>query len=187
MIASIQNNHANLSEIINIYRNDEVGALVKGVNVFLGELQVIIEEIKGTSGELRNNFGNVDESINIVNGNAENISSVMEGLAATMEEVAATVEDISGNVNLVNTEVVEISKDSEEVVEYSSRMTSRAEQIETDSVISKEKAEELISEIILSLEDSINKSKSVQEINRLTEEILSYIFANKFIGFECIN
>ncbi|MCR5545140.1 MAG: methyl-accepting chemotaxis protein [Lachnospiraceae bacterium] len=173
MIASIQNNHANLSERINIYRNDEVGALVKGINVFIGELQVIIEEIKGTSGELRNNFGNVDESVSIVNGNAENILSVMEGLAATMEEVAATVGDISGNVNLVNTEVVEISKDSEEVVEYSSGMTSRAEQIETDSVVSKEKAEELISEIILSLEDSINKSKSVQEINRLTEEMLN--------------
>lgn len=173
IVDNLKKSQVDLSQRIPIYCRDEVGTLVNGINVFIEELQNIIDDIQNTSENLSLSFDNVDESVSVVNGNAEGISAVMEELAATMEEVAATVNDITEYVHNVKNDMRDISLDSEEVLQFSGKMQVRAEEIEAGAISNKSSAEELINGIVASLETSINNSKNVQEINLLTDEILS--------------
>lgn len=173
IVDEVKNSQADLHKRISVHSNDEVGTLVSGINLFIETLQAIIENIRDTSQNLTESFTHVDSSVGAVNENAEGISAVMEELAATMEEVAATLGDITGHVNKVNGDMGDIASDSDEVLQFATTMSVRAEEIETEAVTSKSKAEDLIHEIVASLETSIDNSKSVQEINLLTEEILN--------------
>lgn len=173
MISDIKNNHADLNKRINVYSKDEVGTLVGGINVFIEALQEIINNIRTTADNLTSSFGHVDTSVGVAKDSSEDISAVMEELAATMEEVTATLSDIRERVEGVNTDMNYITTESDQVCEFSDKMRKRAEDIEKEAVESKASAEELIKHIVEALQVSIENSKSVQEVNSLTEEILN--------------
>lgn len=173
LISDVKRSQADLNKRITVYSNDEVGTLILGINIFIEALQEIIENIRNTAGKLTGSFKHVETSISVVNGSAADIAAVMEELAATMQEVTATLGIIRDRVVSVNSNMSNIMCETNKVCGFSESMKTRAEEIEAKAVLSKTSVEKLIKDIVASLEISINNSKSVQEVNTLTNEILN--------------
>ncbi len=173
MVRDVQNDQADLTKRITVYKKDEAGVLVNGVNTFIEALQGIISEIRGSVSQLNTTFANVVSSVENVNGSAGDISAVMEELAATMEEVSATLSGVNEHVNNVGQEMEQLAANSTGILNYAGEMQTRAAQLENTAVSNKSTTEGMIQEIITSLQQAIENSRSVEEVNALTDEILN--------------
>ena len=172
IIEQIDNNKGDLTERISIKSNDEVGQLVTGVNRFIEQLQGIMIKIRSESTHLNELVSNITNEINDSNENAGNISATMEELSASMEEVAATLDEITNGSQDILTSAKEMSSMAEEGKEYVGQIKCRAINVRNDAETSKSTTTELMSGIRSLLEVAIENSRSVEQINALTNDIL---------------
>ena len=173
MVDEVNNAAADLTKRISVNQKDEIGSLVEGVNTFIEALQHVIAEIRDSSVHLNSAFAAVTNSVNSVNGNATDISAVMEELSATMEEVSATLANVNERVERAGQGMDRISEQSEHILHYATEMQDRATQLENTAVTNKDTTSTMIQEILSTLQQAIENSKSVEEVNALTDEILN--------------
>lgn len=173
MVDEVNNAAADLTKRISVNQKDEIGSLVEGVNTFIEALQHVIAEIRDSSVHLNSAFAAVTDSVTSVNGNATDISAVMEELSATMEEVSATLANVNERVERAGQGMDRISEQSEHILHYATEMQDRATQLENTAVTNKDTTATMIQEILGTLQQAIENSKSVEEVNALTDEILN--------------
>lgn len=173
VVDKLENNCGDLSERITVRTKDEIGRLVNGMNKFMDVLQRVIGDVVESSNGLRENFAVVEKSIGLVNDRSCDVSAVMQELSASMQEVSATLVTIDKNVKDVDDSVAEFAKSSENILAYSDDMQHRASELEKNAVESRQTTGEMIREIIENLKKAIDNSKSVEQVEGLTNEILS--------------
>lgn len=173
MVDEVNNAAADLTKRISVNQRDEIGSLVEGVNTFIEALQNVIAGIRDSSVYLNSAFAAVTDSVTSVNGNATDISAVMEELSATMEEVSATLANVNERVERAGQGMDRISEQSEHILHYASEMQDRATKLENTAVTNKDTTSTVIQEILSTLQQAIENSKSVEEVNALTDEILN--------------
>lgn len=173
MVDEVNNAAADLTKRISVNQKDEIGSLVEGVNTFIEALQNVIAGIRDSSVHLNSAFAAVTDSVTSVNGNATDISAVMEELSATMEEVSATLANVNERVERAGQGMDRISEQSEHILHYATEMQDRATQLENTAVTNKDTTSTMIQEILSTLQQAIENSKSVEEVNALTDEILN--------------
>ena len=172
IIEKIDKNEGDLTERIEVKTKDEVGQLVTGVNGFIEQLQGIMVKIRNESTHMNELVGNITKGINDSNENASNISATMEELSASMEEVAATLDEItSGSQNVLNS-ANEMSDMAESGKEYVGGIKGRAINVRSEAEESKSTTTEMMSGIRDLLKVAIDNSRSVDQINALTNDIL---------------
>ena len=173
MVDEVNNAAADLTKRISVNQKDEIGSLVEGVNTFIEALQNVIAGIRDSSVHLNSAFAAVTDSVTSVNGNATDISADLEELSATMEEVSATLANVNERVERAGQGMDRISEQSEHILHYASEMQDRATKLENTAVTNKDTTSTMIQEILSTLQQAIENSKSVEEVNALTDEILN--------------
>lgn len=173
VVEKLENNCGNLNERILVRTKDEIGLLVKGINKFMDVLQSVIGDVVKSSGGLKESFADVEKSITRVNDNSCDVSAVMQQLSASMQEVSATLITIDKNVSDVDSSVDEFEKSSEDILEYSNEMQQRATELEQNAIDSRKTTGDMVGEIIEKLKKAIDNSRSVEQVENLTNEILS--------------
>ena len=172
IIEKIENNEGDLTERIQVKTKDEVGQLVTGVNGFMEQLQGIMVKIRDESTHMNELVNNITAGINDSNENASSISATMEELSASMEEVAATLDEITtGSQDILNS-ANEMSDMAETGKEYVGGIKGRAIEVRSEAETSKTTTTEMLSGIRELLEIAIENSRSVEQINALTNDIL---------------
>ena len=172
IIEKIDNNEGDLTERIQVKTKDEVGQLVTGVNGFLAQLQGIMVKIRDESLHMNELVNNITDGINDSNESAASISATMEELSAGMEEVAATLDEItSGSQDILNS-ANDMSEMAETGKEYVGGIKGRAINVRSEAETSKSTTTEMMSGIRELLEVAIENSRSVEQINALTNDIL---------------
>ncbi len=172
IIQKIENNEGDLTERIAAKTQDEVGELVKGVNSFIGQLQLIMQKIQKESLHMNELVNNITGGINHSNENASNVSATMEELSASMEEVSATLAQITEGTEEILKASRAMSSRAENGAGYVREMKGRAEDVKNLAAGSKESTNRMLDSIRLLLKNAIENSKSVDKINELTGDIL---------------
>jgi len=173
IITKLEGNEIDLSVRIPVESKDEIGNLVKGINKFMEVLQNVIGDMVDNSNKLKSSFDGVISSVDKANSSSCDVSAVMEQLSASMEEVSATISGIDKNVKEVDESIEAFTLASKGVLEYSEEMQARAEELEQSAVDSQKSTQTVVGEIIESLKTAIEHSKSVEQVENLTNEILS--------------
>lgn len=173
IIRRIDDKDGDLTQRIPVQTGDEIGKLVKGVNLFIITLQKIMGEIVSTSGDLDRRFQNVNERINGANQNSNDISAAMEEVAATMDMVAATINDINDSTASVGNAVSDVTNVTHQIYSQTMEMKQRAEELEHTAVTNKNGTNQMMEEILNRLNQAIENSKSVARVDELTNEILN--------------
>lgn len=158
---------------VDIMSDDEIGEMCRGVNALIEALQKVMGYIAQDSGVLNEVVTQVSESVTEVNASACDVSALMEELSATMEEVSATTVNVNENTEQVAENVGELSVASEELAKYAGMMKERAENLEENAITNKTDTEQVVSKIVAELEKAVDDSKSVEQVNELTKEILN--------------
>ena len=170
---SFRNKEGDLTRRLPVKSKDEIGLLAFGMNNFLDILQKIVIKLGGGSDELMSLIGNVNQNIGDSNSNATEVSNRLEELAASMEEVSSTIHAVSEGTANIGEEVDAISEQSSNIATYSREMDDRATELATTARQNKDEANNMLGSLIETMKKAINDSKSVDEVNNLTGEILS--------------
>lgn len=169
----INDKNGDLTERITIQTADEVGKLVRGVNLFIVTLQNIMSEIVSSSEDLDKTFKQVNQSIVEANKNSEDISSAMEEAAATMDSVTMTIHNINESTARVGEAVSNVTDVTRNIYDHTKEMKQRAEAMEKTAITSKTGTNEVVGTILTRLNQAIENSRSVARVDELTNEILS--------------
>lgn len=169
----INQKNGDLTQRIPVYTADEIGKLAKGVNLFIRTLQKIMKEIVYSSKKLDQVFQSVNGSIAIVNNNSSDISAAMEEIAATMEMVSSTVFKINESTASIGQNVEHVTENTHKIHENTMEMRKRAEELEKTAAINKDRTNQVMDTVLAKLNQAIENSKNVVQVNELTNEILS--------------
>lgn len=173
IITGIDRKEGDLTRRIAIRTNDEIADLGKGINTFMEKLQGIMKLIIENSQALKYVVNEVQDNVRISNDSASDLSAVTEELSATMQEIENSAGRINDNADSVRGEVEEIASKSCSINSYSKQMKESADRLEANARTTMEETNGRVQDILAALNDAIRESGSVEQINGLTEEILS--------------
>lgn len=173
IIDGIEKNDGNLTARVTQKSQDEIGQLVGGVNKFIEVLHSIIAEIKADADNVSNSTNVVYQQISTADGNIMDVSATMQQLSAGMEEMAASAEHISNETDSISTSMENIAAQAGEGSNKAKDIKVRAVALRDDGIASKETTSSMADEIRTAVRASLEKSKDVEKINALTDNILN--------------
>lgn len=173
IIADIDERKGDLTKRITIHSNDEISALGGGINTFIERLQGILGMVSESSNNMDRIAGEVSERVHCSNNSVSDLSSLTEELAATMTQIGSDASHINDNASSVNKDVVVIADRSEEINGYSVEMKKHAENMENMARTNMDVTKEKVDQILEVLNKAIEDSKSIDQINDLTGDILN--------------
>ena len=173
IIKGIDDRQGDLTRRITILSNDEVADLGNGINTFMEKLQNIMRLIIINSQKLEAVVGEVQQNLHTSNDSAADLSAVTEELSATMQEIGESASVINRNAEAVLEKVVVIAGKSGEINEYSKGMKESADKLEADARTNMERTNLKVNEILNVLNQAIEDSRSVEQVNGLTNDILN--------------
>ena len=173
IIHGINERQGDLTKRISVNSSDEIGALSNGINEFIERLQAIFKMIASNSSAMDKVVADVLGSVQTSNNSASDLSALTEELAATMSEVANSAGTINKNTEEVRTEVDEMASKSRDINEYSKRMKEHANSMEETARVNMEETNNKVEAILADLNKDISDSESVDQVNTLTDEIMS--------------
>ena len=158
----IQNNSKD--ELTNTYNGLirmrlNIGKVIKIIKIKIVDLNSKYSEIELLTKELK-------DSTTIT-------SSETDNLYAGMEQTNATLQEITASSKLISDEMFNIKMNAEKGYDSTQDISKRTNLIKSNITESKDKAIQIYENVKSDLETAISKSKEVDEINTLTESILS--------------
>lgn len=142
----------------------------------------ILKTIKESSGRINNMTGEVLGSTQASRKRAASLSALAGELSATIGKVAGNVSAINNHTESVREDVRNIAEECSAIASYTAQMNTRADSMQqsaqTSAQVTSAKAEEILS----TLDDAIEKSKSVDRIRDLTGDILSIAQQTRLIA-----
>ena len=165
-------NEGDLTQTIDIKTGDEMELMAGNVNELLHYIREIMQNISKNSLTLNDStkvvlgdLTNAGEAITDVSATMEEMSAAMEETTASLEQINETVTGIYQRINIISEEAASGNISTKDIKEKAQKIHNKAED-------EQQKATVFAKEIEDALNEKIEKSKSVEEINLLTENIL---------------
>ncbi len=142
----------------------------------------ILNTIQDSSGRINNMTGEVLKRTQASRKSASNLSSLAEQLSATFQEVAGNISAINDSAGIVRRDVQTIADQCSAITSYTAQMNTRADILQQSAQSSAESTGAKTEEILHSLNDAIEKSRSVNRIKTLTDDILAIAQQTRLIS-----
>lgn len=172
-IYDLVHNEGDLTQKLEVTSGDEMELIANNVNALLEHIRLIMLNIAGNSNQLNLSSQNVVKNLMSAEGNITDVSATMEEMSAAMEETSASLNQINDsiievyrNIELISEEAGSGKNSSEEIMEKVREIHEKAAQEQRDARIQAK-------EMAVAVNDKIEKSKAVEEISDLTENIIN--------------
>ncbi len=152
--------------------NNELGVLSVQTDKMQSEVRSIINVITEETGNIDNLSNKVNSQISELNVEIVDISSTTQELAASMEETAASTEQMNSIANEMGSGANLISQKAQDGYINASAISQRAMQLNSNTIDSKQSANDIYEASQKKLLEAVEKSKAVEKIQLLTETIL---------------
>ena len=172
ILDDIEKRQGDLTKRVKVPPVEELFLLGTGINDFIIKLQSIFHTIVVNSEKIDVVVKEVKDSVVASGDSVSDMSALTEELSATMQDVSNNVERINHNTDTVNHEVRAIAERSAELKDYSVEMKQQADAVEQSARLNLENTEQKVKEILEVLNKAIEESKSVEQVNSLTDDIL---------------
>ncbi|MBQ8279311.1 MAG: methyl-accepting chemotaxis protein [Roseburia sp.] len=173
IIYKLENNEGDLTERIPVSTRDEIGQMADGINAFLEQLQSIMRKLKDESERMMISAENVRKEVYDSNESAANVSATMEEMSASMEEISATLGQLASGSTSVLNDIQLMMQGVNEGMELVTEIKNRAQKMHITTVKGKDSTSETMMQIRDTLKNAMEESRSVEQINELTGDILS--------------
>lgn len=155
-----------------INKRDEIGLLASSLQKMQDAIKDILNQVKKESNNVNNAVQIVMTNIGDLNIQMTDIASTTEELSAGMEETASSTEEMNATSAQIEEAVENIANRAQEGAVSAGEISKRATQLHTNFQLSQESAKTLILEAEKNLNKAIKDSKSVEQIDILTDSIL---------------
>ena len=173
IIQNIDNREGDLTKRVSMSANKEIAAVGNGINIFMNKLQDIFKIIISNSNKMDTVVGEVRDSMQTSNGSVSDLSALTQELSATMEEMSENASVINTSTESVKADVDQIASRTGEINEFSREMKAHADSMEASARENMESTGTKVNEILEVLDKAIEDSKSVNQVNSLSNDILN--------------
>ena len=142
----------------------------------------MMQTLQGSSERIDSVVGEVLGKTRTSSKSTKDLYSLMKALSAAIQKVAQNASGISDNTSDVNEDVNDMVKECGTITEYASAMKVRASKMEQTAQTNTEVIGEKAAHILVELNEAIENSKSVDQVNVLTKEILSISVSTNLIA-----
>ena len=172
-IYDLIHNEGDLTQKLDINTGDEMELIANNVNTLLEFIRKIMLNIAGNSTELRDSSQKVVHSLTDAELSISDVSATMQEMSAAMEETNASLTQVKDSIDQMYEAIGIISSNANEGKESSNETMTRAGQIYETAQKERERAKILARDMAASVNEKIEKSRAVEEIRTLTENILT--------------
>ncbi|MDE6976590.1 MAG: MCP four helix bundle domain-containing protein [Lachnospiraceae bacterium] len=133
----------------------------------------ILHTIQGSSGRINDVVGEVLKRTRTSTKSATDLSFLAGELSSSIQKAADNAAAISKNSEETRLYATQIADECNAIAEYSTAMKTRADEMELSAKTSMEATSAKTADMMRVLAEAIEQSKSVEQINSLTDDILS--------------
>lgn len=148
----------------------------------IGPIKDTINTLQGNSLRLNGVVSEVLKRTRNSNKSAEGLSSLAEELSATVQEVAGSAADINNNTARIKEDVNDTAQECSSITRYSAEMKERADELEQSAQSNMEVISKKAADISAVLGEAIRQSRSVDQVNTLTDEIVGISASTNLIA-----
>ncbi len=161
-----------------------VASIVACLGLVLASIRIIkkhvIKPIKGTVDTLQESSQKLDEVTGEVLKHTCTSGKSVKGLSSLAGSLSLSIQKVANNAAIINDNAADIKGDVRDMAEeccamtdYSSAMKIRANDMEAAAQTNTEVIQKKAADILEVLEDAIENSKSVDQVNKLTKDIVT--------------
>lgn len=172
-IYDLVHSEGDLTKTLDITTGDEMELIANNVNSLLGHIKKIMLGIADNSLRLTNSTQNIVQNLSKVEMNITDVSATMQEMSASMEETSAALNQVDASVGNIYDTMDNISRSANSGKSSSDEIMKKATEIYEDAVTAQEDAKAQAQEMAVAVNEKIEKSKAVEEISLLTENIIS--------------
>lgn len=153
-------------------RRDEIGTIVNSIDRMKESLKHLVANINGESVEIKRQVDEVNQSAVELKQNLESVSATTEELAASMEETAATSDQINETSHEIQLAVQSMAGRAQEGAVLAGEISLRADKTQREVQEAQIKARTMLEETKSQLQEAIEASKVVGQIDILSTSIM---------------
>lgn len=172
IVNNIEKGQGDLTERIQSRSKDEIGQLVSGINRFIEQLQILIQKTQEESSKMLLSADEITNQVAESNKSALNVSAMTQEVTASMDEVSSSLGQISDGSSDILKKIQSIDQNAQTGSANMMSIRDRAKELKKDAEKSKRDAADIFVEVGSSLQQAVTESKSVEQINALTGDIL---------------
>ncbi|MCI8668793.1 MAG: methyl-accepting chemotaxis protein [Lachnospiraceae bacterium] len=150
----------------------------------------VITPIKGTVDTLQESSQKLDEVTGEVLKRTHTSGESAKALSTLAGSLSMTIQKVANNAAIINSSAADIKDDVHDMAEecsaimdYSSAMKIRANEMEASAQTNTEVIQKKAADILVVLEEAIENSKSVDQVNKLTKDIVEISSTTNLIAF----
>ena len=167
------NNEGDLTQKLDIKSGDELELIATNVNAMLEYIRSIMINIAGNSTNLNSSSKLVVSNLAAAQDSITDVSATMEEMSAGMEETSAALVEINGAIMDISDEIENINQRAEDGKDSSDEIMTKAAAVHQNAIVEQSEAKRLADEMSASVNEKIEKSKAVETISALTDNIIS--------------
>lgn len=172
-IYDLVNNEGDLTQKLDITSGDELELIAENVNVLLEYIRGIMLNISDNSAQLGISTGSVVQSIGNAKDNISDVSATMEEMSAAMEETSASLFQVNDAVTSITKTIENIALKASQESDSSADIMKKVRAIYTKAESDRAEAAKLAAEMSENVNEKIQRSKAVEQIDSLTKEIIN--------------
>lgn len=172
-IYDLVHNEGDLTQKLDVRSGDELELIADNVNALLEYIRDIMLRISASSSSLTTSSKQVVQNLSGAEVNISDVSATMEEMSAAMEETNASLNEVNEAIRQVYEAIASIAADANNGSTSSETIMQNAMEIHREAVANQEEAAKLAEKMAASVNEKIEKSKAVEEINELTENIIN--------------
>lgn len=152
---------------------DETGSLARALDKMQSSLREAINGVNTQSESVISFANEQDTHVKALKANVENVSATTQELSASAEETAASTESMTTASAEAKSAVDNIAVRAQEGAKAAEEIGRRAKELENSSMESQRAATDMYQQSMTMLAQAIEDSRKVEEINKLSNAILS--------------
>ena len=171
-IFDIVNNEGDLTQKLEVHTGDELELIAGHVNQLLEYIRNIMQHISENSISLSSSADLVVNKLTQTSDSISDVSSIMEEMSAAMEETSASMQQVDDTVNNIASTIHKIADTASGKSEGAKQIASNAKSIYENALDEQINAKSQADNMIANIDEKIEKSKAVEQIDSLTQEII---------------
>lgn len=154
-------------------KEDEIGTLSKSLSKMQSSLRTMMKAVVDECTNVGQMLNDINKNMFSLDEGIEDISSTTEELSAGIEETAASSEEMNATSLEVEKAIESVAAKAQEGAATVSKVSKLSEEMKNSAIASKQEATEIYGRTKADLQNAIEQSKAVNQINELSNTILS--------------
>lgn len=172
-IYDLVHNEGDLTQKLDITSGDELELIAENVNALLEYIRGIMLNISSNSTQLGASTGTIAESLISAKDNISDISATMEQMSAAMEETSASLYQVDESVVHMMQSIGGIAEKASAERDSAAEIMEKVQSIYEAAEADRADAARQAAEMSENMNDRIERSKAVEQIDTLTNEIIN--------------